>query len=86
MGGEDIGDDCTVNISLNHIIHRRIFLSSLNMKVNYSMCLYKSGQNIITIDDFRRACAVKGNVQVGGHLKRVDHGDAFNACRYVKKR
>ena len=33
----------------------------------------------VIIDDFRRACAVKGNVQVVGHVKRVDHGDAFNA-------
>ena len=32
-----------------------------------------------SIDDFRGACAVKGNVQVAGHVKRVDHGDAFNA-------
>ena len=41
---------------------------------------------IQTIDDFRGACAVKGNVQVAGHVKRVDHGDASNALRYVKKR
>ena len=33
----------------------------------------------VSIDDFRGACAVKGNVQVAGHVKRVDHGDAFNA-------
>ena len=32
-----------------------------------------------TIDLFRGACAVKGNVQVAGHVKRVDHGDAFDA-------
>ena len=25
------------------------------------------------------ACAVKGNVPVAGHVKRVDHGDAFDA-------
>ena len=31
------------------------------------------------IDYFRGACAVKGNVQVAGHVKRVDHGDALNA-------
>ena len=43
--------------------------------------LYKKsqGQNNEIIDDFRGACAVKGNVQVAGHVKRVDHGDAFNA-------
>ena len=30
------------------------------------------------IDDFRGACSVKGNVQVAGHVKRVDHGDAVD--------
>ena len=34
---------------------------------------------VTSIDLFRGACAVKGNVQVAGHVKRVDHGDAFNA-------
>ena len=32
-----------------------------------------------SIDLFRGACAVKGNVQVAGHVKRVDNGAAFNA-------
>ena len=27
-----------------------------------------------TIDLFCGACAVKGNVQVAGHVQRVDHG------------
>ena len=31
------------------------------------------------IDLFRGACAVKGNVQVAGHVKRIDNGAAFNA-------
>ena len=31
------------------------------------------------IDLFRGACAVKGNVSVAGHVKRVDHEDAFGA-------
>ena len=31
------------------------------------------------IDLFRGACTVKGNVPVAGHVKRVDHGDAFDA-------
>ena len=31
------------------------------------------------IDDFRGACAVKGNGAVAGHVKRVDHGDVFDA-------
>ena len=35
--------------------------------------------NMLLIDNFRGACAVKGNVQVAGHVNRVDHGDAFNA-------
>ena len=34
---------------------------------------------LLTIDLFRGACAVKGNVPVAGHVKRVDHGDAFDA-------
>ena len=29
------------------------------------------------IDLFRGACAGKGNVQVAGHVKHFDHGDAF---------
>ena len=36
-------------------------------------------RNNLIIDDFRGACAVKENVQVAGRVKRVDHGDAFNA-------
>ena len=28
---------------------------------------------------FRGACAIKGNVQVAGHVKRVDHGAVFYA-------
>ena len=35
---------------------------------------------------FRGACAVKGNVQVAGHVKRIDNGAAFNALRYVRRR
>ena len=31
-----------------------------------------------SIDDFRGACAVKGNGAVAGHVKRVDHGDVFD--------
>ena len=34
---------------------------------------------LCSIYDFRGACAVKGNIQVAGHVKRVDHEDAFNA-------
>ena len=30
------------------------------------------------IDLFRGACAVKGNVLIAGHVKRVDHGDAVD--------
>ena len=33
----------------------------------------------IIIDLFRGACAVKGNVQVAGHVNRIDNGAAFNA-------
>ena len=38
------------------------------------------------IDDFRRACAVKGNVPVAGHVKRVDRGDIFARFCFVRKR
>ena len=38
-----------------------------------------SSINDILIDLSRGACAVKGNVQVAGHVRRVDHGAAFNA-------
>ena len=35
-----------------------------------------------TIDDFRGACAVKGNGAVAGHVKRVDHDDVFDALLF----
>ena len=38
------------------------------------------------IDLFRGACAVKGNVQVAGHVKRINLGDVFDAWRFVRKR
>ena len=34
---------------------------------------------VVAIDDFRGACAVKGNGAVLGHVKRVDHDDVFDA-------
>ena len=34
-----------------------------------------SAHQSCTIDLFRGACAVKGNVPVTGYAKRVDHGD-----------
>ena len=34
------------------------------------------------IYDFRGACAVKGNGAVAGHVKRVDHGDVFDALLF----
>ena len=40
----------------------------------------------VTIDNFRRACAVKGNVLVAGHVKRVDRGDVFTRFCFVRKR
>ena len=35
------------------------------------------------IDDFRGACAAKGNVPVAGHVKRVDCGDIFARFCFV---
>ena len=62
-----------------------IFTSRVHVEGKSSVCVICMKYRIL-IDDFRGACAVKGNVQVAGHVKRVDHGDAFNARRYVKKR
>ena len=39
-----------------------------------------------TIDLSRGACAVKGNVPVAGHVKRVYHEDAFDTLNVVRKR
>ena len=33
-------------------------------------------------DDFRGACAIKGNGEVAGHVKRVDHDDVFDALLF----
>ena len=41
--------------------------------------IVEMGYSHLTIDLFRGACAVKGNVQVAGHVKRIDNGAAFNA-------
>ena len=51
------------------------------IKDDYSVNEYVSSQTeyFVTIDLFRGACAVKGNVPVAGYVKRVDHRDAFNA-------
>ena len=35
------------------------------------------------IDDFRRACSVKGIVPVAGHVNRVDRGDVFARFCFV---
>ena len=39
----------------------------------------------LSIDGIRGACAVKGKVQVAGHVKRVDHGDTFDALLLRKE-
>ena len=38
--------------------------------------------NLGTIDDFRGACAFKGNGAVAGHVKRVEHDDVFDALLF----
>ena len=38
--------------------------------------------NLNAIDDFRGACAFKGNGAVAGHVKRVDHDDVFDALLF----
>ena len=47
--------------------------------------LGKSSQNNPIIDDFRGACAVKGNGAVAGHVKRVDHDDVFDALLFPEE-
>ena len=42
-----------------------------------SLCFYSNA-----IDDFRGACAVKGNGAVAVHVKRVDHDDVFDALLF----
>ena len=37
------------------------------------------------IDDIRGTCAVMGKVPAAGHVKRVDHGDAFDALLFRKE-
>ena len=41
-----------------------------------------SNVKAIGLDDFRGACAVKGNGAVAGHVKRVDHDDVFDALLF----
>ena len=48
----------------------------------YDCKLITNITNSIAIDDFRGACAVKGNGAVAGHVKRVDHGDVFDALLF----
>ena len=36
----------------------------------------------LSIDDFRGACAFKGNGAVAGQVKRVDHDDVFDALLF----
>ena len=62
------------------------------MSIPVKMVLYqtitnsKPENNIsCTIDDFRGSCAVKGNVAVAGHVKRVDHGEAFDTLLFCEE-
>ena len=41
--------------------------------------------NLIGIDLFHGACAVKGKFPVAGHVNRVNHGDAFDALTFRKE-
>ena len=66
--------DCAVNRWQNVDARTSMRVNLLTLEQSFKTCACPR-----TIDDFRGACAVKGNVQVAGHVKRVDHGDAFNA-------
>ena len=54
--------------------------------LTYSYGKFNCDRLHIVIDDFRGACAVKGNVPVAGHVKRVDRGDIFARFCFVRKR
>ena len=38
---------------------------------------------VLTIDDIRGACSLKGRVPAVGNVKRVDHGDSFDALLFT---
>ena len=73
----------TSNANLRRI--RRPF-SALGARFRYAVGIAQvPSVNTPTIDDFRGACAVKGNGAVAGHVKRVDHDDVFDALLFRKE-
>ena len=48
----------------------------INATVDDRMINVQIVMDYVNLDLFRGGCAVKGNVAVAGHVKRVDRGDA----------
>ena len=77
-------------ISLNCILNRNQsdpHPSTEPYKTIYNVDVYKNTLSfyvffMYSIDDFRGACAVKGNGAVAGHVKGVDHDDVFDALLF----
>ena len=53
--------------------------------VTCHILLYSIVKFHVLIDDIRGSCAVNGKIPVAGHVKRVDHGDAFDALSFHKE-
>ena len=73
--------------SKNHVIHKVNFMVITKVKRLMLPNILQSEQelhiwNPCRIDDFRGACAFKGNGAVAGHVKRVDHDDVFDALLF----
>ena len=82
--GQVTNNRCVIKICRSRLKRRSLFQETCS-KVSFkllstSLMFVKKLCITVPIDDFRGACAVKGNVQVAGHVKRVDHGDAFNGA------
>ena len=64
-----------IEVSLGNCVLFQIFVLIYVLNANLS-------PQISQIDDFRGACAVKGNGAVAGHVKRVDYDDVFDALLF----
>ena len=73
-----VRDDLQVQLYLVLWVRVRVkILGSVNSNPKH---IYNPNPTLI--DDFRGACAVKGNGAVAGHVKRVDHDDVFDALLF----
>ena len=58
-------------MSTTHITGNWHFTSMHNHEYGICNCCFLYQNSVIIIDDFRGACAVKGNVQVAGRMSSV---------------